>query len=75
MTTLKDIVKAYRAIDAAREKYRQTLRAGLSDGVPQVEVCRAIDRTRESVRRDAMTDEELSQARESDRKRKSQQSE
>jgi hypothetical protein len=72
MTTLKDIVKAYKAIDVARERYRQTLRDGLENGVQQVDVCRALDRTRESVRRDAMTEEELEQAREADRRRKAQ---
>lgn len=70
MTTLDDIITAYRAIEAAQDRYRHVLRAGIAAGVRQVDICRALDRTRESVRRDAMPPEELARIRERDRQRK-----
>ena len=70
MTTLEEIVEAFNAIGAAQERYRETLRAGLAAGVQQVEVSTALKRTRETIRRDAMDEQELAAAREADRIRK-----
>ena len=55
---MQDVIEAFAAIEAARERYRETVRAALSDGVTQTEIAKALDRTREMIRRDAMTDEQ-----------------
>ncbi len=55
---MQDVIEAFNAIEAARERYRETVRAALADGVPQTQIARALDRTREMIRRDAMTDEQ-----------------
>ncbi|WP_018812422.1 hypothetical protein [Salinispora cortesiana] len=58
MTNLQDVIDAWNDIARAEERYRETLRAAISDGVPQVAISKAIDRTREMLRRDAMTDDQ-----------------
>lgn len=58
MTTVDDVEQAYQAIETAWETYRQTLRNALSNGVPQADIARRLDRTREMLRRDAMTAED-----------------
>lgn len=58
VTNLQDVINAYDEIKRAEERYRETVRAALSDGVPQVAIAKALDRTREMIRRDAMTDEQ-----------------
>ncbi|MEV1315445.1 hypothetical protein AB0J14_05090 [Micromonospora arborensis] len=58
MTNLQDVIDAWNDITRAEERYRETLRAAIADGVPQVKIAAAIDRTREMLRRDAMTDEQ-----------------
>lgn len=60
---MQDVIDAYRAIAAAEERYRETVRAAISDGVPQVQIAKALDRTREMIRRDAMTDEQREELR------------
>ncbi len=50
---------AEQAFNEAKERYRETVRAALSDGVAQTAIADALSRTRESIRQDAMTDEEL----------------
>lgn len=70
MITIDDIAAAFRQIEEARETYRRTLRAGLADGVHQVDISRHLGRTRETLRRDAMTDDELDAVRDADRRRK-----
>lgn len=70
MTTLDDIITAYRAIEDAQTRYRNVLRSGIEDGVRQVDICQALGRTRESIRRDAMAPEELARIRLRDRQRK-----
>ncbi|MET8278358.1 hypothetical protein [Micromonospora sp. NPDC005174] len=52
------MIDAWNDIARAEERYRETLRAAIADGVPQVKIAAAIDRTREMLRRDAMTDEQ-----------------
>lgn len=66
VTTLHDVVDAWtarneaeQAFREAKERYRETVRAALADGVAQTAIADALDRTRESIRQDAMTDEEL----------------
>lgn len=70
MVTLKDIVEAHRAITEARERYRELLRAGLADGVTQSQIARALDVTRETVRRDALPDDQREALRRADAERK-----
>jgi hypothetical protein len=70
--TEDEIVAAYQEIGRARERYRQLLRAGIDhDRVNQTAIGKRIGKTREKVRQDAMTDEELEALRgiERDRKR------
>ncbi len=55
---MQDVIDAWNDIARAEERYRETLRAAIADGVPQVKIAAAIDRTREMLRRDAMTDEQ-----------------
>ena len=55
---MQDVIEAFNAIEAARERYRETVRAAISDGVTQTQIAKALDRTREMIRRDAMTDEQ-----------------
>jgi hypothetical protein len=55
---LQDVIAAYNAIGEAEKRYRATVRAALADGVLQVEIAKALKRTREMIRRDAMTDEQ-----------------
>ena len=69
---MQDVIEAFNAIEAARERYRETVRTAIADGVSQTHIAKALDRTREMIRRDAMTDEqreELKKA-EADRLRK-----
>lgn len=65
VTTLQDVIEAWtarceaeQALRDAEERYRETVRAALSDGVTQSSIAKSLDRTRESIRQDAMTDEE-----------------
>lgn len=70
MSTLKDVIEAYRAISKAEQRYRETLREALKLGVQQVEISKALDRTREMIRRDAMTEEQRERMRLADAERK-----
>lgn len=69
---MKDVIDAWNAIGQAEERYRETVRAAIADGVPQVRIAESIGRTREMIRRDAMTDEarETLKRSEADRLRK-----
>lgn len=67
---MDDVIKAWNAIDEARLRYQETLRDALATGVPQVEIATALNRTREMIRRDAMTDEEREALRRTDAERK-----
>jgi hypothetical protein len=65
VTTLQEVIDAWHAVGEVErlrqetwERYRETVRSALADRVPQVEIAKALDRTREMIRRDAMTDEE-----------------
>lgn len=70
MTTLDDIENAWNGIARARAHYRDTLKAGLAEGVQQVDISRRLGRTREMLRRDVMTDEQLAELKRADRERK-----
>lgn len=68
---LEEIVQAFRAIDAAERHYRTVLRKHLkARAVQQVDVATALKRTREMIRRDAMTEEERDRLRQADAGRK-----
>lgn len=77
MPSVDDVVNAWNAIEKAQEHYRRTLRACVEEGEAegksgrQAEISRRIGRTRETLRQDAMTDEERAQLRkaEADRRR------
>lgn len=60
---LPEIVAAWEAIEAAVEHYRAVLREALAAGVPQGDIAEALDRTREMIRQDAMTDEQRAEMR------------
>ena len=73
MSKLNEIIDAWNAIDAAERHYREILRRYLASGeVQQVEVATAIKRTREMIRRDAMTEEQREEIRKADAERKRQ---
>jgi hypothetical protein len=77
MATEDEVVEAFNAIDKAWENYRATLRSYLAEGLAegasgrQASISRRLGRTREMLRRDAMTDEQREQLRiaEAERKR------
>ena len=67
---MQDVIDAWRASTEAEalqreaeERYRETVRAALADGVTQSAIAKALDRTREMIRRDAMTDEQRAEYR------------
>lgn len=70
MSTLNDVIEAWRAIDAAEQRYRAILRQALDGGVQQAEISRALGRTRESIRQDALSEEERAEIRRRDAERK-----
>ena len=71
MNELNEIIEAYHAIDAAERRYREVLRKHLKAGtVQQVDVANSLKRTREMIRRDAMTEEERDRLRQIDAERK-----
>ncbi len=55
---MQDVINAYEEIRQAEERYRATVRAAIADGIRQSAIARALNRTRESIRRDAMTDDQ-----------------
>lgn len=69
---MQDVIDAWNAIKQAEERYRAAVRAAIASGVKQADIAKALDRTREMIRRDAMPEdrrEELRQ-RELERLRK-----
>jgi hypothetical protein len=69
VTNLQDVIEAWNGIEEAWERYRETVRAAMSDGVTQTSIATAIDRTRESIRRDAMPTEQRQALEASERER------
>jgi hypothetical protein len=73
VSKLNEIIEAWNAIDAAERHYREILRTYLASGeVQQVDVARELGRTREMIRRDAMTEEQREEIRRADAERKRQ---
>jgi predicted GIY-YIG superfamily endonuclease len=70
--TLAEVIAAWEAIEAAVENYRTVLREALASGIQQGDIADALERTREMIRRDAMTDEQREELRqvEAERHRK-----
>lgn len=65
MTTIDDVVAAYQGIEEAEVNYRATLRQALAEGtVTQAELSRRLGRNRDSLRQDAMPEEERKKLRE-----------
>lgn len=64
MPSVDDVVNAFQEIDRAWERYRAALRACIAEGAEegrsgrQAEISRRLNRTREMLRRDAMTDDQ-----------------
>lgn len=69
-TRTQEIVDAFHLIEQRRCEYEEVLRAGLQEGVPQVDISKALNRTREMLRRDAMPEEEREKLRQADAERK-----
>lgn len=77
MATEDEVVAAFEDIERTWEKYRQTLRSYIAEGVTegasgrQASLAKRLNRTREMLRRDAMTDEQREALRlaEAERKR------
>lgn len=57
-SALAEIVEAWEAISAATDRYRSVLGDGLASGVQQSDIAEVLDRSREMIRQDAMTDEQ-----------------
>lgn len=71
MRPLEEIEQAFHAIEAAEQHYRHVLRKHLAAGaVRQVDVAKRLDRTREMIRRDAMTEEQRDELRRADVERR-----
>ncbi len=63
MATEDEVVEAFEGIEKAWQHYRATLRSYLAEGVEgergrQAAISKRLNRTREMLRRDAMTDEQ-----------------
>jgi hypothetical protein len=64
MATEDEVVDAFKDIERAWEHYRATLRSYLAEGIAegasgrQSAISKRLNRTREMLRRDAMTDEQ-----------------
>src|SRR5437016_3416437 len=69
MPSVNDVVHAFEGIEKAWENYRTTLRACLAEGKAenevgrQAEIARRLGRDRETIRQDAMSDEQREQLR------------
>jgi len=72
MATVGEVVAAYRRIGEAEERYRAVLRRALESGATQAELAQALGRSREKLRQDAMTAEDLARIQQAntDRKRR-----
>jgi hypothetical protein len=76
MPSVDDVVEAFNGIEKAWEHYRDTLRACLAEGTAegisgrQAEIARRLKRTREMLRRDAMTEEQREALRMTEAERK-----
>lgn len=64
MTTIDDVKAAFARIEEAEVAYRATVRAALTAGVKQADLARELNRNRDSLRQDAMPEEERLKLRE-----------
>lgn len=70
VTTINDVIAAYQKIGEAELNYRATLREALTEGaVTQAEVSRKLDRNRETLRQDALPEDERTALRDKELKR------
>jgi hypothetical protein len=78
MPSVDEVVEAFEGIEKAWEHYRATLRACLAEGEAegiagrQAQISKRLNRTREMLRRDAMTDEQREELRKQEAERKRQ---
>jgi hypothetical protein len=78
MPSVDEVVEAFEGIEKAWERYRATLRACLAEGEAegiagrQAQISKRLNRTREMLRRDAMTDEQREELRRQEAERKRQ---
>ena len=66
---MQDVIDAYAEIRRAEERYRQTVREALAGGTRQAEIAKALNLTRETIRRDAMSDEQRESLRKAETER------
>jgi hypothetical protein len=69
VTNLQDVIEAWQAIADAERRYRDAVRSAIADGVQQAAIAKAISRTREKVRRDAMSEEKRAELLKADAER------
>lgn len=70
VTTINDVKAAYAKIEEAELNYRATLRKAFAEGtVTQAEVSRELNRNRETLRQDTMTEQERADYREKELER------
>lgn len=67
---MNDVVEAWAGIARAEEHYRETLRAAIASGASQTEISKALNRTREMLRRDVMTPQQREELRRADAEKK-----
>jgi len=78
MATEDEVVAAFEDIERAWENYRQTLRSYIAEGVTegasgrQAAIAKRLNRTREMLRRDVMTEEQREALRQVEAERKRQ---
>ncbi len=78
MATEDEVVAAFEDIERAWENYRKTLRSYIAEGITegasgrQAAVSKRLGRTREMLRRDAMTEEQREALRQAEAERKRQ---
>lgn len=70
MSTVPEVVEAWKAIEHAEAHYREVLRAALPVRGAQTQLVAALGRSREQLRQDAMTDAEREAIRHADAERK-----
>ncbi len=76
MATEDEVVEAFEGIDRAWERYKTALRSYLAEGVAegvsgrQAAISKRLNRTREMLRRDAMTDDQREALRHAEAERK-----
>lgn len=70
MATVEEVIKAHADIGKAQERYRLLLREATQERGAQTRIAEALGVTRETLRQDAMTDDERQAVRDADARRK-----